>query len=96
MSEGVNQDAVQCAKNRLRAGLAEGRGQKRSGLERSVLRVWKIKQSKLGAGLFAKPALQERSHRLRRRGPEFHGDIVLGESPGGEVCAGVGRANGNK
>ena len=96
MREGVDQNAVQCTRNRIRAWLAERRSEECAGFERRVFRVWQIEQSELSARLFAEPALQKRSHRFGRRGPELHGDIVLWESPGGEVCSGMGFANGDK
>ena len=96
MGEGVDEDAVQGIGIGFGAGLAEGRGEQGTGFEGGVFGVGQVEKCERGAGLQAEPAFEEGRHRCGRRGPEFNGDVVLGEGPGGEVGAGVGRADGDR
>ena len=92
VGERVDQNAVEL----VQTGRADGRSQQSAGLEGRVLRAGQVEQRELRAGPLSEPALQEGRDLGLRGGPGLRGSVVFGEGPDGEICAGMGGADGDE
>ena len=92
MGKRVCQNAIQL----VGIGLVNSRCEQRAGLKRRILRIWQVKDRKLGAGLPAQPDLQERGDRGGSRGPGLHGGFVFRECPDRGVCGDALGTDGDK